>query len=34
MDVLVITFDGLRHDYLAFSGHPYVKTPNLDALVV
>lgn len=31
MNVLVVMFDSLRHDYLAFNGHPYIKTPNFDA---
>lgn len=32
MNVLVVMFDSLRPDHLAFSGHPYVQTPNLDQL--
>ena len=32
MNILIVMFDSLRHDYLAFNGHPYVKTPNLDLL--
>ncbi|MDO8684926.1 MAG: sulfatase-like hydrolase/transferase [Armatimonadota bacterium] len=31
MNVLVVMFDSLRYDYLAFNGHPYIKTPNFDA---
>lgn len=32
MNVLVVMFDSLRPDHLAFNGHPYVRTPNLDML--
>jgi len=32
MNVFIVMFDSLRHDYRAFNGHPYVKTPNIDAL--
>ncbi len=32
MNILVVMLDSLRPDHLAFNGHPYVKTPNLDRL--
>ena len=31
-NVLFIMCDQLRFDYLGCYGHPYLKTPNLDAL--
>lgn len=31
-NVLLITADEMRHDCLSVSGHPVVRTPNLDAL--
>ena len=31
-NILFIMFDQLRHDYLGCSGHPHLKTPNLDKL--
>jgi arylsulfatase A-like enzyme len=30
--VLSIMCDQLRFDYLCISGHPHIKTPNIDAL--
>ena len=32
MNVLFIMADQLRWDHLACAGHPYLRTPNLDAL--
>ncbi len=32
MNILFIMADQLRWDHLACSGHPYLKTPNIDAL--
>src|SRR5690625_4203121 len=31
-NILFIMADQLRADHLAWYGHPYIKTPNLDAL--
>jgi arylsulfatase A-like enzyme len=31
-NILFIMFDQLRFDYLGCSGHPFLKTPNIDAL--
>ena len=31
-NVLWIMCDQLRHDYLGCTGHPTLKTPNIDAL--
>jgi len=31
-NVLFIMCDQLRHDYLGCAGHPFLKTPNIDAL--
>ncbi|MGE3064541.1 MAG: alkaline phosphatase family protein [Hyphomicrobiaceae bacterium] len=31
-NILFVMADQLRWDYLASAGHPYIKTPNLDAL--
>ncbi len=31
-NVLIIHTDQLRHDWLGYSGHPTVRTPNIDAL--
>ncbi len=31
-NILFIMVDQLRHDYLGCSGHPTIKTPNIDAL--
>ena len=32
MNILFIMCDQLRADYLSCSGHPYLETPNIDAL--
>ena len=32
MNVLFIMADQLRWDHLSCAGHPYLQTPNLDAL--
>ena len=32
MNVLWIMCDQLRHDYLGCTGHPHIRTPNIDAL--
>lgn len=31
-NILFIMADQLRHDYLGCTGHPHIKTPNIDAL--
>jgi arylsulfatase A-like enzyme len=31
-NILFIMCDQLRHDYLGCSGHPHIRTPNIDAL--
>ena len=31
-NILFIMCDQLRYDYLGCTGHPYIKTPNIDAL--
>ena len=30
--ILFIMCDQLRYDYLGCTGHPYIRTPNIDAL--
>ena len=32
MNVLLVTLDQFRGDYLSAAGHPVVRTPNLDRL--
>ena len=32
MNILFIMCDQLRADYLSCYGHPYIRTPNIDAL--
>ncbi|MFW8635840.1 sulfatase-like hydrolase/transferase [Cribrihabitans pelagius] len=32
MNILYIMFDQLRFDYLSCAGHPYLRTPHIDAL--
>ena len=32
MNVLFVMADQLRHDHLSCTGHPYLRTPNIDAL--
>ena len=32
MNILFIMADQLRYDYLGCTGHPYIRTPNIDAL--
>lgn len=32
MNVLVLMLDSLRDDFIGCHGHPYIKTPNIDAL--
>ena len=31
-NILFIMFDQLRFDYLSCAGHPFLKTPNIDAI--
>src|SRR5689334_4293630 len=31
-NVVLVLIDDMRHDVMGFMGHPFLKTPNLDAM--